>query len=131
MIKKILWFIFGNNDEPQAPDWYRPEWPRWRRQLYWLLFRNPLHNFTFYVIGIADRRFSRLGDFPNDVFSPAGGWNICMIYYPSWQGYWLRLPFASYQGKHLKAYIGWRERGNFGFKFTGWGRAIVGAFRRK
>jgi hypothetical protein len=28
------------------------------------------------------------------------------------------MPFVSYQGIHIKAYIGWRERGNFGLKLN-------------
>lgn len=50
-----LWWL-GNADDPvPPPDWYRPgrRFRKARRHL-----RNPLHNFTFYVIGIADKDFT-------------------------------------------------------------------------
>ena len=45
-----LW-SFGNADDPVPPDWYRPGSPN--RQIAWQ-GRNPLHNFTHYVIGVTD-----------------------------------------------------------------------------
>lgn len=121
---KILWAVFGNDDEPEAPSWYMPEWPRWRRQLWWLFFRNPLHNLCFYVLGIADKEFTSAGKYPSDVFVPYG-WNWAVRRYK-----WLRLPFVSYQNRRgivKKFYVGWRERGNFGFKLTfGYDRDIAG-----
>lgn len=124
MIKKTLsafiWAIFGNNDDPKPPAWYEPKWPEWRRKLYWFVFRNPLHNFTFYVIGIADKPFKRVALYPKAwcptlVFRVEGGWYIAVIHYK-----WLRLPFISYQGEgFIKSfYLGWRERGNLGAKLT-------------
>lgn len=113
MIKKILWNIFGNDDDWPPPDSYRQGEAMWKRKLMWSL-RNPLHNFTFYVIGIADKEFTVRGRYPNDVFNRGGGWNWFVCEYK-----WLRLPFISYIGESIKFYIGWRERGNFGIKFTG------------
>jgi hypothetical protein len=49
-----LWW-FKNADDPLTPESYRPKDKH--RQLKWRL-RNPLHNFTFYVVGVADKRFS-------------------------------------------------------------------------
>ncbi len=102
-----LWWL-GNVDDPEPPDWYRPGSAnrRWLWQL-----RNPLHNFTFYVIGIADKPFSRTGRFPAAVFAPEGGWNWAVARHK-----WVRLPFVSYHGKWGRFYLGWRERGNFGGK---------------
>jgi hypothetical protein len=68
----------------------------------WYL-RNPLHNFTFYVIGMADKLKYRK---PYDVFNETGDKHNII------------LPFYSYYGDKYKFYIGWRERGNFGVKFT-------------
>ena len=42
-----------NSDDP-LPWWWRPEAPLDERKRTWML-RNPLHNFTSYVIGVADR----------------------------------------------------------------------------
>lgn len=120
MLKRLIWAIFGNDDDPTPPADYMPEWPEWRRRLYWLAFRNPLHNFTFFVIGLADKPFERVAVYPKGasgllVFRPEGGWYVAVLKYK-----WLRLPFVSYQGKGLvkKMYIGWRERGNLGGKVT-------------
>ena len=107
-----LWW-FGNVDDPEPPEWYRPGGPgrRWLWQL-----RNPLHNFTFYVIGVADKPFTRTGKFPDAVFAPDGGWNRAVARYG-----WLRLPFVSFNGERGRFYFGWRERGNFGCKVN-WGK---------
>jgi hypothetical protein len=104
-----IWWL-GNADDPRPPDWYRPG--SQARSLLWQL-RNPLHNFTFYVIGVADEDFLRYGSEPGDVFSKDGGWNWAII-----QRGWLRLPFVSYQGKRVQFYALWRERGNFGLKLN-------------
>ena len=101
------WWL-GNADDPQPPEWYRPGQPM--RRLLWQL-RNPLHNFTFYVIGIHDQEFVRLGRAPKSVFHPDGGWNWAVI-----QRGRLRLPFVSYSGRHVRFYALWREKGNFGLK---------------
>ncbi|MEW6115663.1 MAG: hypothetical protein AB1553_02025 [Nitrospirota bacterium] len=71
--------------------------PNWWRRLGWAI-RNPLHNFTFFVVGMADRLDNR---HPDRVFNPQSGWNII-------------LPFVSYKGKRWEWYFGWRNRGNFG-----------------
>jgi hypothetical protein len=64
--KKInpIWWIMNDDEQTvDAPDakWYHPEWPHWRRWLYWNAFRNPLQNFRCYVIGIQDRNYSVVG----------------------------------------------------------------------
>jgi hypothetical protein len=104
-----VWWI-GNADDRVPPEWYRPG--EKGRGTLWQL-RNPLHNFTFYVIGVADEDFIRYGREPEAVFARAGGWNWAVI-----EKGWLRLPFVSYEGKRLRFYALWRERGNFGLKAT-------------
>lgn len=109
-----LWW-FGNIDEPIPP------YNKWRglpyfiRKILWFL-RNPFHNFMFYVVGITDKPFIVRGEYPSDVFNPNGGWKHHFVIYNR-----LRLPFVSYVGK-IKFYIGWRERGNLGFKLTTGGK---------
>jgi len=103
------WWI-GNADDSEPPDWYRPG-RRFRRT--WWGLRNPFHNFTFYVIGIADKDFDRTGTHPEHVFNPDGGWTRAVSRYRCW-----RLPFVSYIRGDFKFYLGWRERGNFGVKLT-------------
>jgi len=115
-----IWW-FQNDDEPTCPaDLYIGQ-PQWWRQLRWLL-RNPMHNFTFYVIGIADKPRIVLGEYPNDVFNPNGGWKRHKVYRVRCRGgivepYGIGLPFVSYCGNGKMRYAGWRERGNFGLKW--------------
>jgi len=104
-----VWW-FGNVDRPTPPDWYRPDDPGRQRRWYW---RNSLHNFTHYVIGIYDKPFVRVGRYPDRVMAPNGGWNWAVCKYK-----FLRLPFISYQKGGFKFYCGWRERGNFGMKLN-------------
>ena len=102
-----LWSL-GNADDPVPPDWFRPGDPH--RRWLWRM-RNPLHNFTFYVIGVADKDTTRTGKYPAHVFAPGGGWNWAVTRHR-----WLPLPFVSFDGKYCRAYLGWRESGNFGGK---------------
>lgn len=106
-------FWLGNQDEPLPPADYRPDDKHRVSKWY---YRNPTHNFNFYVIGVADKTFRRAGHYPHDVFSPNGGWNWAVCKYK-----WWRLPFISFQKKSFRFYVGWRERGNFGaeLKFKG------------
>lgn len=104
-----IWW-FKNSDDPLPPESYRPNdkhrLTKWR-------FRNPLHNFTFYVIGVADKKVVRSGLCPESNSNPIGGWNVTAT-----RSKWLYLPFISWchgqNGFHF--YCGWRSRGNFGFK---------------
>jgi hypothetical protein len=107
-LNPVWWF--GNVDEPVAPDWYRPG--DCRRNTLWRV-RNPGHNFTFYVIGIADKEFIRVGRHPTHVSNPHEGWNWAVCHYK-----WLRLPFLSYHRGGFKFYCGWRNAGNFGMKLN-------------
>src|SRR5579863_8074681 len=67
-----VWWL-KNQDDPKPPDWYKPNDKR--RKLKWS-FRNPMHNFDFYVIGVADKKFSRSGRFPDQNSDPRGGWDF-------------------------------------------------------
>ena len=132
-MKFLLWALFGNDDDGifGTPD-FHPTWPLWLRAVLWW-FRNPFHNLTFYVIGISVSSPSgkgvlpdtahRWGDYPQDVFNPNGGWNKCYTYYDG-----IVYLFRSYIG-WWKFYIGWRERGNFGFRLTLNGSKILSAVK--
>jgi len=104
-----VWW-FGNCDQPSPPDEYRSNDKG--RLLKWRM-RNPFHNFTFYVIGVADKKFKRSGCYPELNFLPDGGWNFAVSRYR-----WCPRPFVSWchgtKGFHF--YCGWRAAGNFGFK---------------
>jgi len=101
-------FWLGNLDDPVPPPDYRPDDKHRLRSWH---FRNPCHNFHFYVIGIADKTFRRSGRFPDRIFNPGPGWNWAVCKYK-----WVRLPFISYNHGAFKTYFGWRERGNFGIE---------------
>ncbi len=104
-----LW-SFGNIDDPSPPDWYRPG--KSDRRTMWQM-RNPMHNFTHYVIGVTDKDTRRTGRHPTHVFAPDGGWNWAFT-----RARFCPLPFISYEGSHGRFYIGWRETGNFGGKLN-------------
>jgi hypothetical protein len=105
----LYWLL--NDDDKRAPDSYRPDDYGIVREIMWL-FRNPFHNLTFYVLGVADKEFTVMGQYSSHVFNPDGGWKWHVVVYKK-----LRLPFVSYIGR-IKFYIGWRERGNLGLKLT-------------
>jgi hypothetical protein len=102
-----VWWL-ENADEPAPPAWYRPDDPR--RALKWR-FRNPFHNFSFYVIGVADKNFTRSGRHPESNASPDGGWDFAVA-----RRRIVPLPFMSYERHWLTFYFGWREHGAFGVK---------------
>jgi len=106
-LNPVWWF--GNADEPSAPDWYLPGGRC--RNLRWHL-RNPFHNFDCYVIGLSDKRFTRVGRFPEETFNPHNDWNwgVCLFH-------GVRFPYLSYSQRHLRAYFGWRPGGAFGMEF--------------
>jgi len=66
-----------------------------------------------YVVGVADKKFRRVGKYPDRVFNPHAGWNWTVCKYK-----WLRLPFISYHQRAFSFYLGWRERGDFGARLT-------------
>jgi hypothetical protein len=103
-------FWFGNVDDPVPPSDYLPK--DHNRVKKWYV-RNSAHNLTFYIFGIADKNFHRSGKYPDQVFNPHGGWNWTVCKYKT-----MRLPFLSYQRHSFAFYLGWRERGNFGVKFS-------------
>ncbi len=103
-------FWLENIDDPMPPSDYLPGDFARIDKWYW---RNPFHNFTFYVIGVADQRFERFGLCPRDTFNPEEGWNWCVTRYGH-----MELPFISFKSGKLQTYFGWRDRGNFGIKFN-------------
>lgn len=104
-----LWW-FGNADQPHAPAWYRPDASF--RDFAWHC-RNPLANFSNYVIGIGDKQSVRSGRYPTQISKPGGGWNFAVS-----QRHILYLPFIDYKHGRFEFYFGWRERGNFGIKLN-------------
>src|SRR3974390_2981532 len=102
-----IWWL-GNADEPVPPAWYRPNGHA--RTLLWH-FRNPMHNLSHYVVGIADKDSVRSSRYPRSLSNPNGGWNVAVAKYKH-----LRLPFIDYKRGKFEFYFGWRVGGNFGIK---------------
>jgi hypothetical protein len=100
-----LWW-FGNMDDPEPPADYIPGHKL--RRLKWA-FRNPFHNFDFYVIGVADKGFVRSVKPECRDGEPKNRWTYAVTRYRRW-----RLPFISFHGKSISWYFGWRDKGNFG-----------------
>jgi len=40
--------IYGNNEHPTPPKWYRPGQPEWWRDYVWRAIRNPVNNLRYY-----------------------------------------------------------------------------------
>jgi len=104
-----VWWL-GNVDDPTPPAWYRPDdkhrTTKWR-------WRNPLHNFDHYVIGVADKKFIRSGHYPERNSNPKGGWDFEVA-----RRKLVLLPFLSWQRGGFNFYFGWREAGSFGIKLN-------------
>ena len=102
-----VWWL-QNADEPVPPAWYLPDdkhrATKWR-------FRNPFHNFTHYIIGVADKNFVRYGQYPKRNSDPNGGWNFALS-----RRMVALLPFVSYERRWITFYLGWLDRGCFGME---------------
>ena len=86
---KFLWIVFGNNDNPYPPNWFKPEKSQFVREILWYI-RNPFHNFFWYIVGFKDKNLDY-----TQIWSEKQKWNLI-------------LPFFSYRGKKWEFYIGWR-----------------------
>ena len=107
-INPFWWF--GNSDEPEPPAWFRPNEKARTWKWFW---RNPFHNFTHYVIGVADKKYARSGRYPNRGSNPNGGWSFTIGRYGVFP-----LPYLSYRRGKFEFYFGWGVRGNFGIKIN-------------
>ncbi len=106
---KFLWMIFGNSDDPEPEHSYPSGWSQGRKRLHWLFVRNPLHNFSWYFIGVADKDRWIEGKAPEAHF--VDGWNFTITRIKH-----VRLPYLSYRKGRFQFYFGWRPSGAFGFK---------------
>ena len=111
----FLWSIFGNDEQPQAPDSYHPLWPRWRRQLGWLFWRNPAHNLLWHKWGIVDTIHGWIvsRNYPEHVWNPNGGGNRLLFTHKITET--RHKYFVSYRGDWIEGYIGVRYNGSYGF----------------
>lgn len=112
--------LFGNADDGLWGDakWRASRGGRrtlWEAWVWWT--RNPAHNLTWYVIGVADRDRIVCGRH-GDAFHPPGGGPLICWTRVTVMGLPVCLPFVSYLSVHVKAYAGWRPSGAFGLKLN-------------
>ena len=96
------WWLWNDDDHHGYlghPFYVGKNWPEWFKLFHWLFIRNPLHNFTHYVIGIADRP---------DILDRRKRYDT-----EKWDFLW-PWPFARYRGRWIEFYIGWRSWGAWG-----------------
>jgi len=133
------WALLGNDDDgifgEGANDHFNSIKPSASSACAWWL-RNPLHNFTFYLIGSAHRKNSEIDLLRLTPYHCSFG---CRRYpgktlfaCKRHSGLYIALhggkPFISlrlFHCKHRKSdfYFGWRERGNFGIKIHPFSKA--------
>jgi len=114
-VKKLnpVW-MYQNDDDPAPPEWHNvkegEDLPARKRS--WLR-RNPMHNLTFYVLGVSDRDFIRYGMNADSIFPPEqkNGVNFSIIKC----GPFIYLPSMGFRAEWLEGYLGWRTNGAMGF----------------
>ncbi len=129
MLIKLLRAIFGNDEEPTPPKWYRERplrigigkykvvvlkrKPMWLSTVMWAL-RNPAHNLTWKIIGVNGRgSWLRTGTDAAHSFALKGGWQKCRIHYTTFHGKVWTLPYISYINRWFRFRAGWGDKGNF------------------
>jgi hypothetical protein len=112
----LLWALFGNEDDGFYGDAnWNPQRKTDRKTAIKWWFRNPAHNLTFYVLGVADKERLVCGPHGDDHQLEGGGfvWSFTMV-----MGSKIKLPYINYTKGRIKAYAGWRPSGAFGFKLN-------------
>jgi len=112
---KLIWTFFLNELDGVIGD---ARWNPERKdtlliRLKWW-FRNPCHNFTWHVIGFAQKLSTRV-DFQAE---DGPGWNYAMTLIKGLDDKFTLYPYFLYLSSKIKFYIGWRGRGTFGIKFN-------------
>jgi len=134
MPRWIHWGLVGNDDNgifgesqdvPYSTNIHAGTFARWS-------LRNPLHNFSFYVVGSAHwKRHYRvallsIGDHgvrafrrgENKVFDSENSFKIAFNDFKPFIGF----QFSHFKNRRFQFYAGWRERGNLGFKLRPWAK---------
>lgn len=113
------WLLVGNEDDGlYGDDAWRAGRPKtWRLALTWWL-RNPCHNLTWYVLGVAQHHRFIVGPWAPRIAREEGGW-LWQYTQIAWSP-GIKLPFVGYtsppgNGWRVEFYAGWRPSGSFGF----------------
>lgn len=135
MPRWIHWGVLGNDDDgifgegqrvPYSTNIHAGTFVRW-----WM--RNSLHNFCFYVVGsaqwkrhyhavlfsIGNGRVRILSRGEKGVFDSDNSFKIAFNDFKPF----IALQFAHFKNRRFQFYVGWRDRGNLGFKLRPWAKA--------
>lgn len=109
--------LFTNSDSPvEARVDYMPSSSIWVRRICWW-GRNPFHDFTFYVIGFANKEVRTIYGTGDVTQTLQEGFHWAIRRPKGWP---VLLPYISLQktrgSSRYLAYIGWRPQGAFGLK---------------
>ena len=119
-INPSWWFKNDYQQTVQEATWYHPEWPEWKRELYWNYFRNPLQNFDAVVLGIQDKTFNVTSTAADPMLHQRNDIGETGFVSAILHGgdLWIPRPFVSYSGEWLVWYAGWKPSGVFGLKLN-------------
>lgn len=135
MPRWVHWSLLGNDDDgifgegqrvPYSTNIHAGTFVRWS-------IRNSLHNFSFYVVGSAQWRrhyhavlFSVSGGGvrifstgEKKVFDSDNSFKIAFNDFKPFIGF----QFAHFKNRVFQFYVGWRDRGNLGFKLRPWAKS--------
>jgi hypothetical protein len=130
----IPWGLCGNDDNgifgesqriPYSTNIHTGTFIRWST-------RNPLHNFCFYAVGsahwkrhyhavllsIAHGRIRMFSRGERKVFDSDNSFKIAFNDFRPFIGW----QFSHFKNRRFQFYVGWRERGNLGFKLRPWAK---------
>lgn len=128
------WGLLGNDDDgifgegqrvPYSTNINAGTFVRWST-------RNSLHNFCFYVVGsaqwrrhyhavlfsIADGRVRAFSRGEKGVFDSDNSFKIAFNDFKPF----IAFQFAHFKNRRFQFYVGWRDRGNLGFKLRPWAK---------
>lgn len=125
----LSWSLLGNDDDGIFGEEsnYKPDLPNGVAKASCWFFRNPLHNFCFYVIGSSQRvnpEYILLKATPHELTAcrpsnqPANFGGEGTSFFAALHGGkpFISLRIAWSAKRKSEFYLGWRERGNFGAK---------------
>ncbi|MGR3952243.1 MAG: hypothetical protein QRY74_05050 [Chlamydia sp.] len=128
------WMFFGNEDDGLFGEGPKAIWeistePTLFKALSWF-FRNPFHNYTFYILGTAAQE-QKIDEFilldytktafRIGVYSPKASTVFSDKNHSLFFAFHAMRPFVSFRytlsnNRRIEGFCGWRERGNFGLK---------------
>jgi hypothetical protein len=130
----FAWSLVGNDDNgifgeskrvPYSTNIHTGTFALWS-------MRNPLHNFSFYVVGsaqwkrhynavlfaVADGRLRAFSRGEEKVFDSNNSFKVAFNDFKPF----IACQFSHFGNRRLQFYFGWREHGNLGFKLRPWAK---------